>query len=143
MGFLFDFLLNMFTSFGYLENHEENTKAFQAAARNLRKGGMFVMDFFNTALVTKQLLPYQVKEIEGIKFEIRKSLQNGFIIKDIDFTDEGYEYHFHEKVQAISLTDFQHYFSAAGLTLKHVFGDYQLNTFDIETSPRMIFILEK
>jgi hypothetical protein len=41
------------------------------------------------------------------------------------------------------LTDFQHYFSAAGLKLKQIFGDYHLNAFDIETSPRMIFILEK
>ena len=65
------------------------------------------------------------------------------IMKDIDFKDEGREYHFHEKVQAISLTDFQHYFSAAGLKLKQIFGDYHLNAFDIETSPRMIFILEK
>ncbi|MDI9874536.1 SAM-dependent methyltransferase [Flectobacillus rivi] len=139
----FDFILNMFTSFGYLENHDENIKAFQAAARNLRKGGIFVMDFFNTEYVKKQLLPFQVKEIDGIRFEITKTLQDGFIIKDIDFMDEGHEYHFHEKVQAISLTDFQHYFSAAGLKLKQIFGDYHLNAFDIETSPRMIFILEK
>ncbi|WP_026996775.1 SAM-dependent methyltransferase [Flectobacillus major] len=139
----FDFILNMFTSFGYLENDLENIKAFQAAARNLRKGGIFVMDFFNTALVVNQLVPYQIKRVDDITFEIRKSVDKGAIIKDIEFCEDGHEYHFQEKVQAISLDEFKQYFKAAGLTLKHIFGDYHLGDFQIEHSPRMIFVLEK
>jgi SAM-dependent methyltransferase len=77
----FDFILNLFTSFGYLENHDENIKAFQAAARNLRKGGIFVMDFFNTEYVKKQLLPFQVKEIDGIRFEITKTFKMALLSK--------------------------------------------------------------
>ncbi len=139
----FDFILNMFTSFGYLENDAENIRAFQAAARNLRKGGIFVMDFFNTNLVLQQLVAYQVKSVEGIDFEIRKFEQAGFIIKDIQFEDQGKSYHFQEKVQAITRSDFQKYFDAAGLHLKHIFGDYHLGDFQEAHSPRMIFVLEK
>lgn len=139
----FDFILNLFTSFGYFENETENVKAFQAAARNLKKGGIFVLDFFNTAYVIKHLEAFVVKEIEGIHFEIRKELVNGYILKDIAFEDKGQAYHFQEKVEAISYEAFHHYFDAAGLKLKHLFGDYHLNPFDAEHSTRMIFVLEK
>jgi SAM-dependent methyltransferase len=139
----FDFILNLFTSFGYLESEQENIKAFQSAARSLKKGGVFVMDFFNTSLVISHLIDFQEKEIEGITFKIRKELVDGFILKDIEFTVNDHHYHFQEKVQAITLQHFTQYFQAAGLSLKHLFGNYALAPFSEQSSPRMIFVLEK
>ncbi|MFD1816310.1 Methyltransferase domain-containing protein [Pseudarcicella hirudinis] len=139
----FDFVLNMFTSFGYLANESENIKAFQSAARSLKKGGRFVLDFFNTPLVIRELVSYEIKSIEGIDFEIRKRHENGCIIKNIDFEAEKHHYHFQERVEAICQESFLRYFSSAGLTLKHLFGNYLLEPYQAESSSRMIFILEK
>jgi SAM-dependent methyltransferase len=139
----FDFILNLFTSFGYLETEQENIKSFQSAARSLKKGGVFVMDFFNTSVVIRDLVAFQEKEIEGINFRISKKIEDGFILKDIAFTVNDHSYHFQEKVKAISLESFTQYFQAAGLSLKYLFGNYALAPFSEESSPRMIFVLEK
>ena len=42
----FDFLLNIFTSFGYFDEPSDNLKAIQAMADNIKKGGKVVLDFY-------------------------------------------------------------------------------------------------
>jgi hypothetical protein len=91
----------------------------------------------------RHLSPHYIKTVDGIHFHINKVLENGFIVKNIDFDIEGHPYHFHEKVRCISKTDFEDYFAQAGLEVRHIFGDYQLANFDETTSERMIFVVEK
>lgn len=43
----FDAVINMFTSFGYLESDAEDEKALDAVARALKPGGKFLIDFLN------------------------------------------------------------------------------------------------
>ena len=43
----FDFLLNIFTSFGYFDEPSDNFKAIQAMADNIKKSGKLVLDFMN------------------------------------------------------------------------------------------------
>lgn len=145
----FDYVLNMFTSFGYFSTEEENLIAINATAQSLKDGGKLVLDFFNTDKVIRDLVPYEVKKIEGISFEIRKEVENRQIIKHIDFEYDGKGYHFSERVMAITREMFVNYFTKAGLTPIDscekcaVFGDYELNEFDAEKSDRMIFIVQK
>lgn len=48
----FDAVINMFTSFGYLENRREDFKVLKAVARSLKPSGKFLIDIINK----KQLL---------------------------------------------------------------------------------------
>ena len=139
----FDYILNVFTSFGYFEKAGENKKAIQAAAAALKKGGKLVIDFFNTEKVIKNLVPFEKKTVEGIEFTIEKKLENGFIIKYIRFSHEGKNFKFKEKVKSISVKDFLKYFDSAQLKVKDFFGDYHLQSYDPDHSDRMIFIAEK
>lgn len=140
----FDLVLNLFTSFGYFDDETDNLRAVQAMAQNLRPSGQLVLDFFNPDWVlTHQLKPYERKKAGGIVFEIRKEIKDGFIVKSIDFEDNGHEYHFEEKVRLISLYDFLDYFEAAGLQLQRIFGNYHLDAYDPAESERMIFLLKK
>lgn len=139
----FDFILNLFTSFGYFQTDHENQKAIEAMAKSLQFEGRIVLDFFNTTKVIRTLVKYEEKTIDGITFKISKSLQEGFIIKDIHFEDKGKEFHFQERVKAIPTTDFLRYFREAGLTVARIFGDYDLSEFEEKISDRMIFIVEK
>jgi SAM-dependent methyltransferase len=139
----FDFVLNLFTSFGYFQTNDENEKAIQAMAKALQFEGRIVLDFFNTTKVIESLVKYEEKNIDGIKFKISKSIDDNFIIKDIHFENKDKNFHFQERVRAIPTSDFLRYFRNAGLTVARIFGDYDLSEFEEEISERMIFVVEK
>jgi 2-polyprenyl-3-methyl-5-hydroxy-6-metoxy-1,4-benzoquinol methylase len=139
----FDFILNLFTSFGYFQTDEENQQAIDAMAKTLQFEGRIVLDFFNTTKVIQSLVEYEEKNIDGITFKISKSIQDNFILKDIHFEDKGKDCHFQERVKAIPTSDFLRYFRDAGLTVARIFGDYDLSEFEEKISDRMIFVVEK
>lgn len=139
----YDVIFNLFTSFGYFENEEENRLAIASVAKALRRGGTLVLDFFNTSRTVRKLIPYEEKEIEGILFKITKHLSDGFIVKEIDFEDKGQSYHFEERVKAVKMSDFLDYFESAGLIVDCAYGDYELRKFDPQRSDRMIFVTTK
>ena len=80
---------------------------------------------------------------QGISFEINRWAEDGFLYKSIDFTDQMEAYHFEEKVELISKSDFLEYAVNSGLSSTGMLGDYQLNEFDDQNSPRMIFLWTK
>ncbi len=140
----FDFILNLFTSFGYFAQEDENKQAICRAAEGLKKGGKFVLDFLNPEKVIQGLVPKERKTVENIDFSITRALSDdGYIVKDIWFEDENRPFHFQERVKAIRKEDFIQYFEAAGLTVEAVYGDYQLNDYDERISDRMIFVAKK
>ncbi len=139
----FDFVLNLFTSFGYFEDDSQNLAAIKAAATALKPGGKLVLDYMNSTKAIKTLAPFYEKTVDGIDFKITKFAINGFILKNINFDFEGKSYQFQERVKAIELADFKAYFKAANLEIQHIFGDYTLNNFDTNESDRMIFVVEK
>lgn len=139
----FDYILNLFTSFGYFDTEKENQDAVCAAAKNLKHNGKLLIDFLNPYKVVHNLVPEEVKTIEGIEFHITKHLsEDDFIVKDIRFSDKGHSFHFQERVKAIRRTKFMDYFETAGLQLQETFGDYELNGYNREQSDRMIFVLQ-
>lgn len=139
----FDFVLNMFTSFGYFESDEENVKMLKSVEKTLKTDGIFVLDFFNSTKVIRDLVKEESKEIEGVKFDLKRELKDGQIVKHINFRDRSRTFSFQEIVQAINLSDFQSLFSRTGLKIIATFGDYSLNEFDESNSDRLIIIAKK
>lgn len=140
----FDFILNMFTSFGYFDTEKENEKVVCAAAEALKPKGQLLIDFLNPYTVIHNLVPCEEKTIGNIYFRINRFLSaDDYIIKDIRFEDDGIEYRFQEKVKAIRRTEFLRYFEKANLKLMHTFGNYALDPYDAESAERMIFLLQK
>lgn len=139
----FDFVLNLFTSFGYFESSDENLMAIENIKRSLKPGGVLILDFLNPDVVINKLVPHESKEVEGIEFNINKmQSDDGFIIKNIEFEHEDIQYEYHEKIMLIKHSEFLDYFEKAGLTVEDVFGDYKLNPYDCHLSERMIFIVK-
>lgn len=139
----FDLVLNLFTSFGYFESHHDNQLVINNIYKNLKPGGLTVIDFMNTNLIVPKL-PVKESKLKGdIKFDIHKFFENGMIKKLISFNHDGEKFEFEEQVQAYELSDFKKFILHSGLELKHVFGDYQLNPFDPSSSERLVIVCRK
>jgi len=136
----FDAVFNLFTSFGYFENEKDNLRTIEAIKTELRPGGFGVIDFLNSNFVEKNIIEEEEKVVDDITFHINRYIQDGYIIKRINFSHAGKEHEYFERVKAISLEDFNYYFDQAGVRLLHCFGDYDLNPFNLETSERLILI---
>ncbi len=136
----FDAVFNLFTSFGYFENEEDNLRTIKSIKTELKPDGYGVIDFLNVELAIKNLVPNEKKKMGNILFHIEKYLEDGYIVKNIKFSDDGQDYHFTERVKALTLADFEGYFEEASIELKHTFGNYHLNKFDKNTSERLILI---
>ena len=136
----FDFVFNMFTSFGYFNSEKENVKVLRSIEKTLKPQGKFVLDFFNSEKVIKELIPEETKEIEGVKFNLKRTLIDGQIVKDIQFSHENRTFTFQEKVEAINLNQFKALFSKTNLKIITTFGDYSLNEFNPIHSDRLIIV---
>lgn len=139
----YDAIFNFFTSFGYFDDQRDNQKAFDTFSGGLKVGGLLVVDFFNPTYVLANLVPSEIVECQGISFRIKRWSEEGYLYKSIEFTDQGKEYSFLEKVELIAKNDFISYAATAGLSLVDLKGDYNLSAFDELESPRMIFIWAK
>lgn len=138
----FDAIFNLFTSFGYFENDEDNLTTLKAIKESLTEYGFAVIDFMNVTNVLNTLVPKEVKHVDGIDFHIKRYLKDGHIYKEINFVDQGHNFHFTEKVKALTLKDFEEMMEEAGIFLLDIFGDYKLKKFHKTESERLIMIFK-
>ena len=137
----FDAIFNLFTSFGYFEYDSDNLKTLKAICASLDEYGFGVIDFMNVDHVISNLVPDEIKTVEGIDFHIKRYVADGHIFKEIDFEDKGEKYHFTERVQALKLEDFEAMMEEAGIYLLDIFGDYKLKKFYRNESERLIMVI--
>ena len=136
-------VFNLFTSFGYFENHEENLKTLNSIYNGLIPEGTLVIDFLNLSKIKQTLVPQEVKICGDIEFNIQRRIENGIIYKQIKFNADGQDFDFEEKVQALDLKDFQYLLTTTGFIIENVFGDYNLGKFVPEDSNRLIIVSSK
>jgi len=139
----FTHIVNLFTSFGYFTAEEDNLAVFKSVFESLRSDGFFLLDYLNPDKVISELVAEEEKVVDGIKFNISRRIEDGFIVKDIVFKANGDTNFFQERVQILRKEHFEYYFEKVGLTLETVFGDYDLKPFDSIKSDRMIFVAKK
>ena len=138
----FDLIVNLFTSFGYFDEFNDNLKTLSSLKLSLNKNGVGVIDFLNINNVKNNLIHQNTEEIEGIKFNLKRCFIDGFLVKEIKFKHNFKQHTFKEKVRALTLSDFKDMFKRSKLEILHIFGDYKLNKFDINKSKRLIFIFK-
>lgn len=138
----FDAVFNLFTSFGYFENDENNLNTIKAIKEDLNDYGFGVIDFMNSNYVIQNLVSEEVKVIQNIKFNIKRYVKDGYIFKDIQFSYKDQEYNFQERVKAFNLKDFESLFEQADVYLLDVFGDYKLHKFEKNSSERLVMIFK-
>ncbi len=139
----FEAVTNLFTSIGYFKNYNDNYKVFESVHQSLKPNGLFVIDFFNAECIKQQLTHTATLERGELTFHITKRIENNTIIKTISFSDKGKDYYFEEFVSLLDLEAFKALAKASSFTLKHTFGNYQLEQFDVNKSDRLILVFQK
>ena len=140
----FDYVFNFFTSFGYF-SAEENDRVIQNMVNSVRGNGFVMIDYMNVTHSVKGLIPEEEKEIDGIVYKIKRYTDEDYIYKqiEIDNVQAGRPYVYTEKVMKLNQKDFHAMFERNGLKPVNVYGDYKLNEYQVETSPRLILLAQK
>jgi len=139
----YDLIVNLFTSFGYFEREEDNLHTIEAMRDTLKPNGVAVIDFLNVPFVVSHLVPSDQKTVDGITFHQQRVYRDGYIYKNIRFSVDDYPYNYTERVRALKLEDFSKLLDTADLKLLNLYGDYDLNAYDRDTSPRLIMAFSR
>jgi 2-polyprenyl-3-methyl-5-hydroxy-6-metoxy-1,4-benzoquinol methylase len=141
----FDYVFNFFTSFGYFKTSEEDHQVIANISSSLKPGGFLVMDYINSHYAEKKLVAEEKKEIDGIIYHIRRRSDEKHFFKKIVIEDVlfGNLPEYTEQVRKFSLADFDRMFNKYDLQVQEVYGDYKLNEYNKEESPRLILIAKK
>ncbi len=135
-------ILNLFTSFGFFEDDAEDITILQNIKSGLKSSGIAIIDFMNVKKVISNLIQEEAQTIDGITFNITRYVENGFIVKEINFDANGEHHTFYEKVKILDLQKIKTYLNSVNFKIKYIFGNYQLDDFNEETSDRLILVLE-
>ena len=136
----FDCILNLFTSFGYFQDMEDNLEVLKRVKENLVPGGIFVLDYFNSSSVISGLPAEMSKSCGSISFQTRKFIEDKKVVKEILVNDQNQKFTFQERVQLLTSTEIKEMLNLSGLTPLACYGNYALADFDETTSDRFIII---
>ena len=68
----YDAIFNLFTSFGYFENDNDDVLVLKNIKNGLKKNGFVVLDFLNVFHVKNNLVTEEIKTVDGIKFNLQR-----------------------------------------------------------------------
>ena len=106
----------------------------KAFANALKDDGTLLVDYLNVPNVLANLVREETVIKNGVAFNLHRRVHEGWIEKSIQFNWNGSNHHHVERVQALTLDDFQTLFSSHNLGIEKVFGDYELQPWT-EQSP--------
>jgi hypothetical protein len=112
----YDAIFNLFTSFGYFENEEDNLTTLIAIKESLSEYGFAVIDFLNVSQVLKHLFQEENKTVEGIDFHLKRYLKTDIFIKKLTLKTKGKIISL-KRVKALTLQDFEGLMEEAGIYL--------------------------
>jgi SAM-dependent methyltransferase len=123
----FDAALNLFTSWGYFEDDEENARVLREIARALRPGGLFLLDTIHRDGLVRRfrekdwhLLP------DGWLLEERAwDARNGRPLSTWTFLRGGEQRSFTLSNRAYTCSEVEQMMRAAGLSIVEVWGDWE------------------
>jgi len=145
----FDYVFNMFTSFGYFADAAEHQRVVRNIANALQPGGRLVLDYLNVPHAEARLTPSEIKPIDGVTYRVTRWSDSTHFYKRIQIdtadaadTDAGAGEHV-ERVAKFTYADFDDMFARSGLSIEAVYGDYALQLYDVQTSPRLILVARR
>lgn len=146
MSETFAAVINMFTSFGYLPSEKEDMKSLKEVARTLEKCGSFLIDIVNREHLLQVFQKKDWGEFPDFYLLERRSLDvNGsrlyskWTLKD---KNTGKTRTFYHNLRLYSFLQMQKMLEKIGFVIKTVYGDYEEQEFQKDSS-RLIMLAKK
>ncbi len=137
----FDAIVNLFTTFGYFLEDEENEKVLRNSEKMLKSGGVLFIDYLNPEYVSQNIVPSESGVYENINYHIIRKIEDGMVFKTIQFSgstlDKPVKYR--ERVKLYGPDWFKEKLSKIGYQVEKTYGDYRGAPFTSDSS-RMIII---
>ena len=143
----FDAIVNMYSSFGYLESESEDLKVLESAAKALKLGGQLLLDMLNREWAVANYIQNDWHASEDGTLYLER--------RDLDLASSRMHVHFivvepsgsrHESIGHIirlyTLTEMTRLLARVGLIVNAVFGGFDCETYSINTR-RMIIVARK
>lgn len=143
----FDAIVNMYSSFGYLESEAEDLKVLESAAKALNSGGQLMLDMLNREWAVANY----------IQNDWHSGADNTLYIerRDLDLATSRMHVHFividpngkrresiGHMIRLYTLTEMTVLLARVGLTIRAVFGGFDSEPYSIDTR-RMIIVARK
>lgn len=143
-GTAFDTVISMFTSFGYFEGEDGNFRVLEDVARALVPGGRFLIETVNRDFFVRHFEQSSWLRPEGLVVLEDRSFDpiTGRSRVDVTVIEGDRERRYFHSVRLYTFTELQMLMHAAGLTVTHVWGDFDGGDYDWDAS-RMIVLAEK
>jgi len=137
---VFDCACNMFNSFGYFENEEDNFKVLTAIAKALKPGGLFLLDHVNRdyILCSPSKKDWFIKDGAAIlEKKWIDPIKNRSEI-DVSVIDKKGKRDYHHSIRVYSFTEIRMLLEAAGFFVIDVFGGFDCEEFDLNHDRMLI-----
>ncbi len=139
----FDIVLNLFTAFGYFDDQADDLLVLQQIYQSLNPGGLLVLDYLNIQHALKNLIPVEFYQQNGLEIKINRAHERNRIIKNIEIQDGGVTHHYQESIHCLYEQDFRKLFAETNFTILECWGNYESFPFEVSTSERMVWIVQK
>ena len=143
----FDAIVNMYSSFGYLESEAEDLKVLESAVKALKRGGSLLLDMLNREWAIDNYIQNDWHTGEDGTLYVER--------RDLDLATSRMHVHFivvdpkggrresvGHNIRLYTLTEMTRLLDRVGLRLTEVFGGFDNEPYAI-TTRRMIIIAEK
>src|SRR5271163_610478 len=143
----FDAIVNMYSSFGYLESEAEDLKALESAGKALKNGGRILLDMLNREWAIDNYIPNDWHTgADGTLYVERRDLDLAasrmhvhFIVVD---PKGGRRESVGHNIRLYTLTEMMRLLDRVGFQVTAVFGGFDNESYAISTR-RMIIVAEK
>jgi SAM-dependent methyltransferase len=141
----FDYVLSLFTSFGYFSHPAEHLTVVHNIARALKPGGTVVLDYLNVRYAEARLTREEVSERDGVVYRLSRWTDADAMFKRIVVDDPraASPAEYVERVAKLTLEDLRFMFALCDMRIEDTYGDYRLAPFDVDASERLILVARK
>jgi SAM-dependent methyltransferase len=143
----FDAIVNMYSSFGYLESETEDSKVLESAAKALKAGGRLLLDMLNREWAIDNYIQNDWHTgADGTLYVERRDLDLATSRMHVHFTvvnpDGGRRESIGHNIRLYTLTEMTRLLERVGMHQTAVFGGFDREDYAIGTR-RMIIIAQK
>ncbi|MBN2571548.1 MAG: class I SAM-dependent methyltransferase [Ignavibacteriales bacterium] len=139
----FELILNLFTSFGYFDNDDENFAFIKKSYELLNPNGYLILDYFNTEYLKKNIKQETHKKVQDIEIiELREIIADRIFKRIKIYRQDRLFKEFYESVKLYSYDILKQVFKSVGYREYLKFGDYSCNPYN-SNSERLIILFQK